>query len=112
MIKYLTSISTATTVVDMLQNEDKLQNIKINAKVFNRSLTQQGFTLFHAKSDIEFNITENAFTNEIMIQVVFNDSKNSNLQSLDQDHYFDRDFDKAVNWLSKEIVKTFPDIWS
>lgn len=109
MIKYLTSISTAKTIVDMLQNEESIQNIRISIKTFDQGINQQGFTLFHHSSDVQFNLTEDNVTNEILIQVAL--LQNNINDTIIQDHRFDRDFDKAIVWLSKEIVKTFPNIW-
>lgn len=107
MIHYISSIITAQTIVGMLQQQESLKDVNIKATVFDRSPNQQGFTLRLISrngipADVEYSITEDHFTNEIVIL------KRVEIDNPAEDeipHAFDRDFDSAVRYLTKELKK-------
>lgn len=103
MVRYLGSITTAHVIVGMLQTEMTLSGVNVAVKVFDKGATQQGFTLFNGKYAQEYSITEDVNTNEILI--IKSGSKDFQIE--ESEHRFDRDFDKAIAYLRKELLRSF-----
>lgn len=105
MIHYNSSILTAQTVIGLLQNNSNLSDINIQVKVDENGLNQQGFRLYNQGTEVSFFITEDTVLTNIII--FRSESKGEDLE-LAERHDFDRDFDYAADWLSKELQRNFP----
>lgn len=105
MLHYNSSILTAQTLVSLLQNDASIQECNIQVKVFDQGINQQGFTLYNQGCDTEYSITEDEVESSILI---LERIRKGEEYSYTKEHKFDGDYDKAVNWLSKDLQKKFP----
>lgn len=82
-----------------------MADVNVQVKVFDQGINQQGFTLYNPGCDTEYSITEEEVESSILILERIRKGEDF---SYTKEHRFDGDYDKAINWLSKDLVKKFP----
>lgn len=69
------------------------------------SVSQQGFCLSNQGTRVVYIVTEDKITTNIIVYK--KEEKDDPLTCQTETHDFDRDFDKAAEWLIKDISHTF-----
>lgn len=106
MLHFNSSILTAQSVISLIQNNRVLQEVTIIVDLWRNTASQQGFCLSNQEAKAVYIITEDRITTNIIVYK--KEEKNDPLTFQTESHDFDRDFDKAAEWLAKDIFHTFP----
>lgn len=112
------SLRTAQIIVELVRNDirtKKIQDIMVESYVNKEFALEQGFciskattvfTIIDEDNPIRLQICEDKGSDSIVIyKTVYNPFSQSENQSI---HYFDRNFDKAVDFIFKSLVKHIP----